>query len=135
MQNQQFVQYSQQDSSSVINEINNRVRLLENKQSLVRDRMLIINQNMIDEYKKLMIEIRTINSDIKEIKSDLFTIKETIHSLVKELDSFAKKENVKVLEKYINLWNPLNFVTEKQVLELIKSVKKSGKHKKRTSHR
>ncbi len=35
-----------------------------------------------------------------------------------ELEFFARKENLKVLEKYINLWNPLNFVTKEEVLEL-----------------
>ncbi|MBI4448282.1 hypothetical protein HY643_04840, partial [Candidatus Woesearchaeota archaeon] len=38
------------------------------------------------------------------------------------LTSFAKKENVKVLEKYINLWNPLNFVTREEAKRIAKEV-------------
>ena len=34
-----------------------------------------------------------------------------------------RKEQIKVLEKYINMWNPLNFVTEEEVLELIEKNK------------
>lgn len=91
---------------------------------------------MIDQYKKLAESIRTINEDAKEIKSDLSTMKDITRNTVKELEFFARKENLKVLEKYINLWNPLNFITEEEVLKLIKQkkkVKNARKKKKRRS--
>ena len=39
--------------------------------------------------------------------------------LLKELELFARKEDVKFLEKYINLWNPMKFVTEQDVKNLL----------------
>jgi len=62
----------------------------------------------------------------EEIKETLEIIKETSRNLVKEMSFFARKEQLKVLEKYINMWNPLNFVTKEEVLELIN--KKGDKH-------
>ena len=85
---------------------------------------------MIDEYKKLSVEVSSINEDLKEIKNNMFQIKETIRHTVKEMEFFARKEHLKVLEKYINLWNPLNFVTEEEVLTLIEKSKKDVKQKK-----
>lgn len=122
------------DQYSEINELGSRIRILENKYTLARDRVFLINQNMVDSHKKLLTEIKSLESDLKEIKGDIFTIKETLRHIIKEFDSFAKKEDLKVLEKYINMWNPLNFVTEQQVLELIKkrvkkNVKKSARKK------
>ena len=96
-----------------------RLRTLEGKYNLLRDRMLLINNNMIDQYKKNITETRTINGDIKEIKTDIFKIKETMKHLLEELDLFARKEEVKVLEKYINLWNPMKFVTEDQLQKML----------------
>ena len=108
------------------NELNTRIRILEGKYNLTRERMLLINQNMIDHYKILNDEIRTIKKDLKEIKETMETIKETNKSMIKEMSFFARKEQLKVLEKYINIWNPLNFVTKEEVLELIN--KKGDKH-------
>ncbi|MCD4759982.1 hypothetical protein K8R33_03770 [archaeon] len=105
---------------SPMNEINTRVRILEGKYNLTRERMLLINQNMIDHYKTLSTELRTINEDLKEIKETLETMKETTKNVVKEMSFFARKDQLKILEKYINMWNPLNFVTEKEVLEIMK---------------
>src|SRR3989344_7013786 len=106
--------YSQE---GVFLDVNNRVRDLEGKYNLLRDRVLIINNNMIDEYKKVMSEVKIINSDIREIKSDIFKIKENLKHMIKEFELFARQEDVKFLEKYINLWNPMNFVTEQEVIK------------------
>ena len=96
-----------------------KLRILESKYSLMRDRMLMINKNMIDQYKKINSEMKLINDDIKEIKMNLNNMKETNMHIIKELQGFARKENLKVLEKYINFWNPLNFTTEEEVIKLI----------------
>ncbi|MEK6974211.1 MAG: hypothetical protein AABW41_03185 [Nanoarchaeota archaeon] len=120
----------QNEQYSEMNELSGRTRVLESKYSLARDRIFLINQNMIDSHKRLMIQIDSLNSDLKEIKNDVFIIKDTLRTLIKEFDSFAKKEDVKVLEKYINMWSPLKFVTEDQLNNLLKkTVKKRGRKK------
>ncbi len=121
-------QISQQDSFT--NSID-RLRTIEGKYNLLRDRMLLINNNMIDQYKKSIVETRTINEDIRDIKSDIFKIKETMKHLLEELELFARKEEVKVLEKYINIWNPIKFVTEDQLnIALGKKQIQKEEHKK-----
>ena len=35
----------------------------------------------------------------------------------------AKKEDVEVLQKYINLWEPVNFATRKEVEKLFSELK------------
>lgn len=116
----------QQDYSSIA-ELNSRLRILESKYTLMRERVFVVNQNMIEEYKTTMTEIKSINSDLKELKIEIFKIKETTANVVKEIGMLARKEQLKILEKYINFWNPLNFVTEKEVHEIVQE--KVGKRK------
>ncbi len=106
--------------SDVIAELNTRLRILESKYSLFGERLLVINQNMIAEYKKLTREIKNLNDDMMHLKNEVVELREAMTKVLKELESFAKKEQVKVLEKYINMWNPLHFVTEKEVAKMIK---------------
>ena len=40
--------------------------------------------------------------------------------LVKHMQIFAKKDEVKTLQKYVTMWEPIKFVTENQVEEIIK---------------
>ena len=104
-----------------------RVRTLEGRYNLLRDRVLVINNNLIDQYKKTLTEVRVINDDIKEIKSDIFKIKEALKHLLKELELFARKEDVKYLEKYINLWDPMKLVTEEELNKALEEFRKKGK--------
>lgn len=117
------MEISSQDPYSTISNLNTRVRILEGRYNLTRERMLVINQNMIDHYKFLQGEMKAINEDLKEIKEALESIKTTMKNVVNEMQFFARKEQLKVLEKYINIWNPVNFVTEEEVIKLIKKEK------------
>lgn len=109
-------------------EIVNRIRVLESKYSQLGERVLVINQNMIGGYKNAMKEIRAVEENIKDIKTDINKIKSILKHLTEEASDFAKKDSLKVLEKYINLWNPLNFVTETDVKRIIKEELKNGKY-------
>ena len=121
---------TQQEYGSLA-EVNSRIRLLESKYTLMRERVFVINQNMIEEYKKLMGDIKGINEDLTEVKREVAKMKEITANAVKEMEFFARKDQLKVLEKYINFWNPLNFVTQQEVHALIEESKhKEKKHAK-----
>ena len=109
-----------QDPNQIFSEIINRIRSLESKYNLLGERLLVVNQNMINEFKKNSTEFKAINDDLKELRRELFKIKEILKNLSQELKLFATKEQLKVLEKYINLWNPIKFTTEEEVRKIIK---------------
>jgi len=107
------------DEYSMI-DINSKLKTLESKYNLSRDRLLVINQNMMDQFKLTSADLKALRDEIKEVKTDINSIKEIISSITKELNRFAKKEDIKIIEKYVNLWDPLKFVTEDQLKEMIK---------------
>jgi len=119
-----------QDPNQILTDIMNRMRALESKYNLLGERLLIVNQNMITQFKKDAIEIKATNDDIKEIKTDLFKTKELIKDLSRELKFFATKEDVKALEKYINLWDPMKFITEDDLKRITQKKRKNAKTKK-----
>ncbi len=119
-----------QDISQVLSDIVNRIRSLEGKYNVLGERLLVVNQNMISQFKKNSVEFKTINSDIKEIQKEIFKNKETIVDVAKELQFFATREQIKVLEKYINLWDPMKFVSQKELDEAISKIKNERKKRK-----
>jgi len=104
-----------------------RLSILENKYNMVSEKLLIINQNMITEYKRLLTEISSFGREIKDLKSQINALKESLTLISRELTFFARKESVKELEKYINLWQPLNFTTEDDVKRIIREEKRGKK--------
>jgi len=111
--------------ADVIVELTNRLRVMESKHSLLNERLLVVNENMIEEYKKLMKDIRAIEGEIRDLKNDLNNVKNILKHLTEEAAAFARKDEIQLLEKYIKLWNPLNFVTETDVKNiLVRELKK-----------
>jgi len=110
------------DISSIVNSVNRRVRVLEERNSNIQRKTEVIEDNMINKNKGISENIKKINSDIKQLKKDFEDVKDSIKLLVRELQSMAKKEDVDVIQKYIDLWNPTNFVTNRELDKAVKRI-------------
>ena len=112
-----------------IGNLSRRLRLLEESFTNIRRALQVTEQNMLGKNKVFATEIRTLTSDIGDIKQEIAEIKEKIIEVVKELKESAKRDEVKVLEKYINFWNPVKFVTQNEVEDIVKQILKKNKEK------
>lgn len=108
--------------SEDISNLSRRLRILEERFTNLRKALQVTEKDMLSKHKTFSTEIRTLTSDIGEIKMVIADIKDSIINLVKELQTSAKRDEVKVLEKYINLWNPVKFVTQNEVEQIIKEM-------------
>ena len=106
---------SAQAMSNIINSLNRRLRVLEERHSQMQRKTGVIEDNMLNNDKKIFNDVKNLSSEIKELKRDIAEIKDSIKMLVKELQSRAKKEDVDVIQKYLDLWNPTNFVTNREL--------------------
>lgn len=123
-----------QDLNYILSELNARVRALEGKYSQFGERLLVVNQNMIEEYKKIIKEIKAMESEMRELKATTLNMKESMKDIYKEGALFARKDEMKILEKYINMWDPLKFITEEEVNDIIDLRLKNMHPKKEVKH-
>lgn len=117
-----FGQKEEKDFSAVNQDINNmsrRLRLLEESFTNIRRTLQVTEENMLQKNKNFAVEIKTINSEIREIRNEIADINDKLLMIAQELKSAAKYDEVKILEKYINLWNPVKFVTQNEVMEIV----------------
>jgi hypothetical protein len=108
------------DMTEVVSEVTNvsrRLRILEERYTNFRRKVQVIETNMLANQKKVMMEIKTVSSDVADIKNTLHEIENRMLMMVKELRTCAKKDEVQVLQKYLQYWEPLNFVTHKELDE------------------
>ncbi len=97
----------------------NRLRVLEERYTNLQTELRVTEENMIRRGKKVTTDIKTLTLDINELRKEINDIKDKVLMIIKELQSCAKREDVKVLQKYIEMWEPMNFVTHKEVEEII----------------
>lgn len=99
--------------------LNNRLRLLENRTSDLDQKTELIENNLLDYKKEINKEIQVINSELVEIKRGMSKINEDMEEVVKELKLRASREELDVIKKYLDLWNPVNFVSRKEVERIV----------------
>ncbi len=108
--------------SSELSLANRRVRVLEERYANLRRKSQVTEQNMLTTNKKFMADIKTLTTEMNEIKKEIEIIKNTLTQIIEELKKCAKKEEVKMLEKYVNLWEPIKFVTHDEVEKIVQDI-------------
>jgi len=97
----------------------NRLRVLEERYTNIQTELRVTEENMIKRNKKLTTDVKTLTLDINELRKEINEIKDKVLMVIKELQSLAKKEDVKVLQRYTEMWEPMNFVTRNEINEII----------------
>ena len=110
------------DQQGEINGLNRRIKVIEERNTNMRSKFQLLEQNVVQKHKMFYTEIKTLSSEIIEVKKELNEIKDKMLLLLKEMDNLAKKDSVEILKKYIDFWNPVNFVTKNDVEDIVKDV-------------
>jgi DNA-binding HxlR family transcriptional regulator len=118
------------EMSSILNTLTRGSRILEERYDNLRKKIQMIEQNILTENKKIYSEVKTFEMEFNEIKREIADINEKITMIISELREGAKKEDVAVLEKYISVWEPLNFITRQEAERIIKDAIKEELSKK-----
>ena len=108
----------------MVNEIRTfvtRIRSAEERINNIRKSIQLNGQNYLDMNKKFNEETTVINSEITDLKRTINDIKSKIELIIKELTLTSKREDLEVVNKYLELWKPVNFVTQREVKKIIKA--------------
>jgi hypothetical protein len=104
----------------VLTNVVRRLRMLEESHANVRKKIELEQENNLNELKKLHANSRDGFSEIDALKKEIRLLKEDLRKIILELQQTAKQDKVLFLEKYLQLWEPVKFVTKKEVIGLIR---------------
>lgn len=105
--------------SNQISDLARRQRMTEERTNNLRRTMQVIEQNMISNDKQHTEGIRLINIELNEIHKEIEDMKEKMRLIIKELKMTAKIEDVKIMNKYFEMWNPVKFITQDEIDSII----------------
>ena len=107
--------------ANIISDLDRRLRMLEERYSNLRKKIQLTDSNLIDSEKTYSKELRTFNDELLELKRSTSDFADKVLIFSGEMDNTAKKNDLKVLEKYLAMWDPRLFVTRKDLKEYLKS--------------
>lgn len=104
-----------------INSLSRRLRELEERNQNLRRKVQMTDQSMINQNRKYRQELNIVNSDMNELKHMMSELDNKMLLLIKELRMCARQEDLKVVEKYVQFWEPIKFVTRKEIERMMGS--------------
>ncbi len=96
--------------SALLQEFGTRLNELEEKQRLLKDRVLLIGNNLIyskEDFEKKDLEFR---KKISDLENEIKSIKQLNKRIIYEMENFARKEEVTILERQFKIFQPVEFV-------------------------
>ncbi len=95
------------------------VKGLEGKaNNLVRE-VGLIKTDSLKKVNDLRKEVKVLSDELLEVKRAHDAMNQKLDLIIKELKRTAGQEEVMVLRKYIDLWNPLTFVTQRDLERMV----------------
>jgi len=82
--------------------------------NLIRE-MNVLKNDFTRKASDLKNEVKVFNEDLLELKREQEKTMQNFNLVVKELKQTAGIEEVITLRKYIEFWNPMNFVTRRDL--------------------
>ena len=110
--------------SKAILTVTQRQKDLESSLDILSEKIDLLDHNSIRNFKKMAQDIKDIRLSAQELKGEVNSIKEFNSRVIKQLKLMTTKDEVQKLEKYIDLWDPMNFVTREELEEHRNKMKK-----------
>ncbi|MDA3856375.1 MAG: hypothetical protein PF569_09020 [Candidatus Woesearchaeota archaeon] len=97
-----------------------RQKDLESSLDIVNEKIELIDHNSIKNFKKIFNDMNIIRTDLRDLKEEVADIKDYNSKITKQLKLMSTKDEVTKLEKYIDLWDPMNFATKDDLEKISK---------------
>lgn len=101
-----------------------RLRLMEERYANLRREHQLTSQNMIENHQGLSKQQRKFSDTIVDFKRTLQDLREQLDVMEGELSGAANVHELKTLERYLDLWQPLDFLTRGEADRLIKEAQR-----------
>jgi len=95
------------------------IKGLEGKVNNLLREMNVLKNDSLKKSSQMRSELKSFNEDLLELKRELVKTSEKMDLIIKELQNTAGIEEVTTLKKYIEYWNPMMFVTQKDVEKIV----------------
>ncbi|MCF7798932.1 hypothetical protein K9M74_03440 [Candidatus Woesearchaeota archaeon] len=118
---------SLQPINTKVNDIATRLKILEERYITLRRKSQLGEQNLIDTQKDHFEELQLLNESLLDVKHTIRDVTEKVSLLSDEISRFATKNEVTILQRYVEFWEPMDFVTRKEINDFLR--KKLGAKK------
>jgi uncharacterized coiled-coil protein SlyX len=100
-------------------DLERRLRVIEDRLNILRQLIENLEHNLVEKDRKIDSKLSQINQDVENLKRAINDVNIKINAILNQLPLFATNERVEVIERYLDLINPFEFLTKKEAERMI----------------
>ena len=109
--------------SKAIIKLSQRMKDLEDGNENYNDKIELVEKTSNDNLKKVFSQIKILKDENLKLKTKISLIEEFNKRLLNKLKILASKDKVLELEKYIDFWEPVKFITREEMKDYREKIK------------
>mgnify|MGYP000512916008 CR=1 FL=1 len=111
--------------SSFFAEFSQRLADLEENLRLLKEKFFVTTRTFLKANERLGQEVLQLKEKLSSMKDELDRTRAALEHIIRESASFVRREEFRMIEKRLKLFDPLKFVTEEELKKLLKKQKEN----------
>jgi len=103
--------------------IGSRLRVIEERYTTVRKKIQLSDENMLEFEKELRTEFKSLSAEFLDLKRIITDMNDNLVEMSAEMNNTIKSSEFKTLQKYVEIWQPMNFVTRDELKKILQDFK------------
>lgn len=100
-----------------------KIKNIEERFINMRNKTQITDQNLLTFEKDINKELKYVKDEITELNLKIRNFNKKFSMLLMEVNKAAKRTELKTLQTYLNFWNPMTFITRKEMKQILEQRK------------
>ena len=100
-----------------------RLKLAEERYTNLSKRNQLTESSLLDFERDIRAELKTLSKQLSDLRRKIGEINTKLDAVNGELGVVVRKHEFSVLERYLDMWQPLQFVTREEAARLIRDAK------------
>lgn len=112
-----------------VNSMAANLRILEERYSLMRNKGQLSEQNMIALEKSVNKDFKMLSDELTELKHSINDLTDKLRLISEEIKNLVDKDDFRVLDRYLDMWQPMSFVTHDELKRMLEDKKREDEER------
>jgi hypothetical protein len=106
--------------SVLLADLSTKLKEIDERNRILKERISLLSQTFLKREDRNNKEFAFIKEELNSLRLETGRLKEAVQHIISESAGFARKEELKVIERYAKMFEPVKFVKPEEVKEMIK---------------
>lgn len=106
--------------TKALTDLQRRIRVLEERYTTLRRKGQLIDENVLETEHDIREQLNKLDEEVTNLHRTLNDIDDKMDRFLEQVKISAKHEDVLVLKKYLEMWDPIQYLTQQEAQRLLK---------------